>query len=170
MEQVIPLRERKGDIAVLLFFWLNLLYITYVVDIEQLTIPDLTGAWQYPLWPPAWAVNMNHNYGFQFDPLLIARPMWWKMTIWIDALFFGPFYVAAIYAWTQGKNWIRNISMVYASVMMTNVTIIMGEELFGPHATPHPWIVAALNAPWLLFPVYILWRMWKSDMPFTRDV
>ena len=96
--------RRKGDIVVLVFFWINILFITYIVDVEQIVLPDISGDWEYPLWPPAFCVDIIHWYGRNFDPVLIARPAWWRMTIWIDALFFGPFYITAIYAWTKGKN------------------------------------------------------------------
>jgi hypothetical protein len=42
-------------------------------------------------------VDVIHWWGNTFDPVLIARPAWWKVTIWIDALFFGPYYLFAIY-------------------------------------------------------------------------
>ncbi len=86
MGRVIPLSRRRGDIAVLVFFWINILFITYIVDIEQIVLPDISGAWDYPLWPPAAAVDLIHWYGNNFDPVLIARPAWWRMTIWIDSL------------------------------------------------------------------------------------
>ena len=57
----------------------------------------------YPLWPPAKMVDLVHWYGRTFDPPLMARPAWWRATIWIDALFFGPFYAFAIYAFIKGK-------------------------------------------------------------------
>ena len=37
----------------------------------------------------------------------MARPPFWRMTIWIDVIFFGPFYLFAIYAFIRGRNWIR---------------------------------------------------------------
>jgi len=169
MERVIPLSRRKGDIVILGFFWLNILLITYIVDVEQIVLPDISGDWEYPLWPPAFWVDIIHWYGRNFDPVLIARPVWWRMTIWIDSLFFGPFYVLAIYAYTKGRNWIRIPSIIWASVMMTNVVIILGEEFMGAHPTPHPWIVLALNAPWLLVPVYTIKRMWNAETPFTEN-
>ncbi len=170
MERVIPLSRRRGDIVVLLFFWINILFITYVVDVEQIVLPDISGDWEYPLWPPAAAVDLIHWYGRNFDPVLIARPAWWRMTIWIDSLFFGPFYIVAIYAWTKGKNWIRIPSIIWASVMMTNVTIILGEEFMGSHPTPSPGLVLALNLPWLLVPVYVIKRMYDTETPFTETV
>ncbi len=165
----IPLTQRRGDIAILAFFLINILFITYVVDIEQLIIPDPTH-FTYPIWPPPTAVDAIHWWGHTFDPALIARPVWWKVTIWIDALFFGPFYVVAIYAYLKSKEWIRIPSIIYASVMLTNVTVILGEEMFGAHATPNLPVVLLANLPWLLFPIYIIYRMWRSSHPFTQTI
>ena len=74
-------------------------------------------------------------------------------------MFFGPFYVVAIYAYTKGKEWIRIPSIVYASVMITNVTIILFEEVLGPYASPSLGIVLLANASWIIFPLLIIWRM-----------
>jgi hypothetical protein len=166
MRETIPLRERPVDIALLVFFVINLLFITYIVDLESIVMADPYGT-DYPIWPPKPAVDVIHWYGDNFDPVLMARPVWWKATIWIDALFFGPFYLFAIYAYAKGREWIRNPSLIYASVLATNVVIIMSEEIWGPHATPHLPLVAALNAPWLIFPMIIIARMWREH-PFTR--
>jgi len=97
----------------------------------------------------------------------MARPVWWRATIWIDALFFGPFYLVAIYAFWKGKDWIRFGSIVWASVMMTNVTIILFEETIGPFKSPELMRVYLANAAWLIFPILVLYRMWKSIHPFT---
>src|SRR5262249_10480261 len=121
MEPAIPLRQRKGDLLVVVFFWINLLFVTYLVDIEQLVLPDLSGQWHYPFWPPEPVIKLVHWYGNNFDHLLMARPMWWRMTMWIDSLLYGPFYVVAIYAWTRGKNWIRMPSIFYAISMLTQL-------------------------------------------------
>jgi len=166
MPQSLPLSKRPLDVALIIFFIVNLGFITYVVDIEQLVIahPD---KFQYPVWPPKSMVDLVHWYGSNFDPVLMARPAWWRATIWIDALFFGPFYVAAIYAYAKGKNWIRFGSIVWASVMLTNVTIILFEEFCGEHATPAPGRVLLANAAWLIFPIITLWRMWRSETPFA---
>jgi hypothetical protein len=97
--QIIPLSKRPGDIAIVAFFLINILFITYIVDLEQLVIADPVH-FTYPLWPPPIAVDVIHWWGRTFDPVLLARPAWWKVTIWIDALFFGPFYIVAIYAYS----------------------------------------------------------------------
>ncbi|MGE5601796.1 MAG: EXPERA domain-containing protein [Nitrososphaerales archaeon] len=162
----IPLSQRRGDIAILAFFLVNILFITYVVDIEQLIIPD-PAHFNYPTWPPPPAVDAIHWWGRTFDQVLLARPVWWKMTIWIDVLFFGPFYVAAIYCFVKGRDWIRIPSIIYASTLLTNVVIILGEEAHGLHATPNFPAVFAANLPWLLFPILIIYRMGRSPTPFS---
>jgi hypothetical protein len=166
----LPLSARKTDIAILVFYWINLLFITYVVDVEQLVIPDLHGAWTYPLWPPKPAIDLVHWYGTNFDPVLIARPVWWKMTIWIDALFFGPYYAVAIYAFAKGKNWIRIPSIIQASFLIAIVLVILGEETWGEHATPNRLFVYGDNLPWLVFPLIVIARMYTSERPFTAPV
>jgi hypothetical protein len=164
--QIIPLSKRPGDIAILAFFLVNILFITYIVDLEQLVIAD-PAHFTYPIWPPPAAVDIIHWWGRTFDPVLLARPAWWKVTIWIDALFFGPFYIVAIYAYIKGKEWIRIPSIIYASTLLTVVLVILGEEIGGTHATPHLPIVLLANLPWLFFPIYIIYRMWRYPAPFT---
>lgn len=169
LRRAIPLRERPFDVVIIAFFVINLLFITYIVDIEQLIIAN-PYHFSYPLWPPAPAVNAIHWWGNSFDPLLMARPVWWKMTIWIDNLAFGPFYAVAIYAWTRGRDWIRLPSLLYGASIITIVCIILSEEYGGPHATPHFPIVLLLNLPWIVIPALIVARMWRGEHPFTRAV
>lgn len=163
----IPLRERPWDMVIVAFFCTNLFFITYIVDIEQLTVPNAYH-FHYPLWPPPPLVNLVHWWGNHFDPLLMARPPFWKMTIWIDAVFFGPFYAVAIYAFIRGRDWIRLPSVYWAGMMVSNVLIILAEEYSGVHRSPHFGIVLAANVPWLLLPAGVVLRMMLSAHPFTR--
>ena len=167
MRTTIPLRRRPGDIAIIAFFLVNLLFITYVVDLEQLVIAN-PAHFTYPIWPPRFAVDAVHWWGYTFDPDIIARAAWWKVTIWIDAVFFGPFYVVALYAYAKGREWIRIPSIIYGSVLLTNVLVILGEEIAGRHATPHLPVVLVENLPWVVFPLYIIYRMWRWPHPFTH--
>ena len=159
-------RRRALDVILLIYFIFNLVAISYLFDIEQIVIPDVSH-FTYPAWPPRAIVDLGHWWGNAFDPLLNARPVWWRTTIWIDALFFGPYYAFAIYAFLRRRNWIRLPSIIYASVMLTNVTIILSEEIWGPHATPHLLNVVGANASWVIAPVLLLWRMRKEPFPQT---
>jgi hypothetical protein len=162
----VPLRRRRADWILLAFFAVNLLFITYFVDIEQLTIAN-PYHFSYPLWPPRFFVDMVHSYGNRYDPLLMARPAFWKMTIWIDVAWNGPFYVAAIYAIVRAKEWIRVPALVWCGSMTAVVLIILSEEYSGVHKTPHFGFVLALNLPWLLLPLGTLIRM-AREHPFTE--
>ncbi len=165
--QSIPLRRRPVDYIFLAFFLINLLVITYMVDLEQLVVPDASH-FTYPIWPPAPMVNLVHAYGRALDPLLLARPVWWQMTIWLDVLFFGPFYVCALYAFIKGREWIRVPALLYGASISTNVIIILGEELHGPHAAPHFLPVLLLNLPWILTPIALMYRLWRRPHPFQE--
>ena len=155
------------DVAIVAFFALNLFFITYMVDLEQLVIPD-PYHFSYPIWPPRFAVDAVHSWGSNYDPVLMARPAWWKVTIWIDALFFGPFYAAAIYAFIRRRDWIRVPALLWAATMLTNVSLILGEEAFGEHRTPHLAIVLLANVGWVVFPLLVLYRT-AREKPFTQS-
>ncbi|HEX6605974.1 MAG TPA: emopamil-binding family protein [Chloroflexia bacterium] len=165
--QAIPLAKRPGDLVLIAFFAVNLVVITYMVDVEQLIIAD-PARFSYPLWPPPFMVDAVHWWGRSFDPLLLARPVWWKMTIAIDSLFFGPYYVAALYAFLRPRDWIWLPSLVYSGLMLANVTIILGEETWGPYRSPQLGIVFLANLPWILCPLYLIYRMRTAPHPFTE--
>jgi len=102
--------------------------------------------------------------------LLWARPAWYRATIWIDVLIFGPFYAVAIYAFARGREWIRLPSVLWAGMMLANVTIILFDEVLGVHASPHPMVVLAANASWLVVPMVVFWRMARKEHPFTEEM
>jgi hypothetical protein len=165
--RAIPFSQRKWDWLFVLFFLVNLFFITYVVDLEQLVIPDPAN-YEQPAWPPAPMVEMVHKYGQSHDPLLLARPPWWKMAIWLDVLFYGPFYAFAIYAFIRGREWIRLPAIFYSGMMFAGVFIILGEEAWGPHAAPNFPLVLGLNLPWLLVPILLTLRL-RREHPFSTS-
>ena len=165
----IPLKQRPADYIYLAFFIINILFITYSIDLEQLVIKD-PAHFDYPFWPLPFFINYVHWWGNTFDPLLMARPVWWNATIWLDVIFFGPYYIVAIYAFLKGKEWIRIPTIIYSSILFTNVFIILNEEIWGlKHAINLPVVLFA-NAAWLLFPVFLVWKMWKNVHPFTKEI
>ncbi len=71
---------------------------------------------------------------------------------------------------SKGKEWIRIPSIIYSSTLLTVVLVILGEEIAGTHATPHLPIVLLANLPWLLFPIYIIYRMWRYPYPYLDPI
>jgi hypothetical protein len=167
MRQPIPLTRRPFDIALLAFFAFNLVFVTYVISLEQIVLDDPLH-YAPPVWPPEALLRIIHWYERSFDPLLLARPAWYRATIWIDVLFFGPFYAAAVYAYARGRDWIRVPSLVWAGMMFSNVFIILHEERLGLHAAPSFAAVALSNGAWLVVPLVVVWRMARSEHPFTE--
>lgn len=167
MYQIIPFSKRKIDWALVGFFFVNLLFVTYMIDFEQIVIRDPNN-FQYPIWPPKIAIDLVHWWGNRFDPVLMARPAWWMATIWWDSLLFGPYYAFAIYAFIKGREWIRIPTIIYSSIMLSGVTVILTEEAFGIHATPNLPIVLLANASWVIVPVYLLFRMSFDPHPFSK--
>jgi len=167
MRQVIPLRKRPLDIGLIAFFVVNLTFTTYVVSLEQVVIAD-PFHFTPPPWPPERLLALVHWWERTFDPLLLARPAWYRATIWLDVLLFGPFYAAAIFAYARGRDWIRIPSIIWATMLFTNVFIILFDELAGVTATPRPAAVVAANAAWMVVPAVVVWRMWRSEHPFTE--
>jgi hypothetical protein len=86
-----PLSQRKRDVLILAFFAVNLVFVTYIIADPY--------HFDYPVWPLPFVVDLIYQWGSNFDPVLMARSMWWRMTIWINPIFFGSLYVAAIYAY-----------------------------------------------------------------------
>ena len=166
--QTIPLAERRFDLAFIVFFVINIGFITYVFDVEQLVIAD-PRHFTYPLWPPRAIVDLVHWWGRNYDPALMAREPYWRATIWLDVLAFGPFYAFALYAFIKGRNWIRIPAFVWAGIMFANVTIILFEEFLGAHATPRPWVILAANLPWLSMPWLVVARLGRRERPFTKE-
>lgn len=166
MIEKIPLAQRRTDLLFAVFFALNLVFISYGLDIEQLVIADPNN-FTYPMWPLAPLVNAAHEYGWIYDPLLIARPAFWRAIMWIDALFYGPFYMAAIVAFLRGYDWIRVPTLVWSGSLCTCVVIILMEERYGQWATPHLPVVLATNVPWFVVALALIWRM-RRGRPFSR--
>jgi hypothetical protein len=96
----------------------------------------------------------------------MARPQWWKQTIRLDVLLYGPFYALAIFAFVKGKEWIRIPAIFYSGMLFADVFIILGEEAAGPLATPNLPLVLALNLPWLLVPLLLTLRL-RKEHPFS---
>ena len=71
-----PLARRKYDLVFLAFFFLNLSFITYIVDLEQLVIAD---PHQYPAWPtatPRLGVVVLANAGWFLFPIAVMIRLW----------------------------------------------------------------------------------------------
>lgn len=150
-----------ADRLLVVWFVVGLL-VTFLVDIEQVMVVDPTKYGQHgftPLWPPEPCVRAIHWWGHTADKLVLARPPWFRVAIWIEIVVQAPFYVLAILAFVRGESWIRLPSLVYSSVLLTIMPMVLGEQLFGPHATARPGLVLAVYGAYVLMPILVAWRV-----------
>ncbi len=159
-------RSKILDALIVSFFVFNLVFVTGMVSPIQILYEDLTTTVYRP-WPPSFVVEWVQWWGLSFDPTLMTRPVWRLTTVWIDVLLFGPFYMVGVYAIVGRRNWIRGPALMYAAIMLTNVTIIMSESSFGSVQAPFPFILLCVLSPWIVFPVVVIIRMIKPA-PFGQ--
>lgn len=122
----------------------------------------------YPVWPLPPVVDAIHWWGRNFDPLVLARPLWWRALIWIEVLLYGPFYAVAIYAYVRRRDWIRIPSIMWATAMLMSVCVVLTEETLGPVRSAQLTAVWAANAGYIVFPLLVLARMIPAERPFTH--
>ena len=82
------------------------LLITFLLDIEQVTVVDPAKYGQpgfTPLWPPEPCVRAIHWWGRTADGLVLARPVWFRVAIWLEVLVQAPFYALAILAFARSR-------------------------------------------------------------------
>ena len=90
-----------------------------------------------PRWPPAPCVAAIHWWGRTADRLVLARPVWFKVAIWLEVLVQAPFYVVAIFAFLRRANWIRTPAIVYCTVLLTIMpSAPASHKPSKPHACP----------------------------------
>src|SRR5262249_31157015 len=73
----LPLRRRPVDWVFLAFWVVNAGFITPMVDLEQIVIAD-PARFDYPAWPPRFAVDAIHWWARTFDPVVWHRAPWYR--------------------------------------------------------------------------------------------
>ncbi|MFH1296101.1 MAG: hypothetical protein ABIJ04_02365 [Bacteroidota bacterium] len=81
MRKPIPLKQRPVDYIYLVFFFINLFFITHIVDPEQLVIKD-PDYFDYPFWPLPFFIDMVHG-GLNLQLVLLANAPWFFFPIFL---------------------------------------------------------------------------------------
>ncbi|KAA6398539.1 MAG: putative heat shock protein DnaJ family protein [Streblomastix strix] len=140
------------------FFAINLLII-YSINIEQLIIKDPNNFTQ-PIWPPAPLIKVIHYYGYIYDYLLIARPLWYRISIWINVLLFGPFYAFSIFTYIRRSKFINELCLIWGSAMLMIVACILSEEIYGDNSSiGNLMIILSTYGSYIVFPILMLIRV-----------
>ncbi|OQR81424.1 hypothetical protein THRCLA_23378 [Thraustotheca clavata] len=106
------------------------LTIALICDAEALLHDPKTYGKVEPIvnWPPEVVVRALHKWGDDFDPLLNARPLWFKSCFYLEMAFQVPYYIVAIYAFIN------------------------------EFATPAPVVILASYLPFAIGPALFLYR------------
>ena len=138
------------------------------IDMEQVMISDPlkygTSPATTPLWPPEPFARAVQWWGRHADALVLARPVWFQVAIWLEIFVQVPFYLMGIFAFTRRLNWVRIPAIVYSVVLLTIMPIVMGEQYFGEHATKKPWLVTSVYAAYVIMPLLVLARVWDAEV------
>jgi hypothetical protein len=157
--RVLPLRERPGD-------WLFVLAFSFFTWSSFFS--DIVPALGIPIVPdsPNLLVRGVWYYADGADPLLIANPHYLRISTFISAFVFGPFYPVLVWAFVTGVNRIRVPAIAYVAAMTYGMVTFLHHEFAGPTPpTNQPWFFG-WNLPYLLIPLALGWRMRRAE-PFS---
>jgi hypothetical protein len=96
--------------------------------------------------------------------LVLARPVWFQVGVWLEIVVQVPFYALAAFGFARQRDWVRTPCLVYATVLLTIMPIVLAEELVGAHATPRPLLVAAVYGPYVVVPLLLVARVWSPEV------
>jgi len=146
--------------GLVIFYLIAHLFEVWGLDAEVALNPRGFTGWIWPFgdflnW---WITNI--------DPLVGARPWWWIGFIWWDIFFNFTFCIWALYKFYKGQKeqlyksiWIK----IYLIAIIPMVIFILFQEAFGPVPALNYGVQLAMNGFFLIFPLLIVYRIWKSD-------
>ncbi|KAG2483913.1 hypothetical protein HYH03_017234 [Edaphochlamys debaryana] len=144
--------------ALFLAFFVIHIPTTLLVDAQSVLPAD---------WFPLWAREMlQWHIKTNGDHLVATNPVWFKSLICCELTFQLPFFFIATYAFITKANWIRIPCIIYGSHVATTVVPILGDFLFGPEAGPNKYVLASINAPFLVIPLLLVIRMAMVEQPW----
>eukprot|EP01098_Paradermamoeba_levis_P009028 TRINITY_DN3738_c0_g1_i1.p1 TRINITY_DN3738_c0_g1~~TRINITY_DN3738_c0_g1_i1.p1 ORF type:complete len:178 (-),score=41.83 TRINITY_DN3738_c0_g1_i1:107-640(-) len=158
--------QRPLDLLFVIYFIIHI-PITPFIDSQAVINRD---------WQPKLTFDAVDWYSTDLgDDLMRNSPPWYQSFIWCEIFFQWPFFFFAIYAFVQGRNWIRIPAIIYGSHVTTTLIPILAEIWFS--RTPH-WqnlptqkkaILTLIYSPFLLIPVLLTLKMAFNPLPFGNN-
>jgi len=149
--------------VVFLGFFVSHIPATALVD-AQAVLP----AWVFPGFARdalAWWVT---SCG---DPLMGARPLWFRAIVTAEVTLQFPFFFYAIRGLLARDDRIRVPCVAYAGHVCTTMVPILAELVWGGHAATASQraLLVAVYLPYLVVPLGLLAFMASAAAPFHRD-
>jgi len=98
------------------------------------------------------------------DPIFFDPPLFLRWMCAVDAALFGPFYLVALYAFARRRAWIRLPGLAYVGTIVYSTVLYFGVELLDPVPGTDLAVVAAVNAPYVLVPLWLAWRLRREPV------
>ena len=152
-----PLRDRPGDwffVAVFVVFAATSVVIDTMPTFGWTAVKD--------------AIALTYA---DCDPLFVLMPPFLRVAATVSGFVWGPLYLYFIWGFVRGRNGIRFAAIFYSGALTLAMAMIFAEELWSPvagWASPQPAKFIAYNAPYLIVPILLGWRM-RSPFPFGGD-
>lgn len=135
---------------VLSFFAFSVIAIT--IDFTQAVHGDLGNlkADVNRLWPPDAILEYYRWWCEEVDVLLAVNPLWYKILAVFSPLVYLPYYIAAIYAFLNEREWIRAPTLMWGWGLLLSMVPIVAEQTMGKHAAKD------VKMFWLAYGMYII--------------
>jgi hypothetical protein len=159
LRRTIPLRKRKLD-QLLIFAFATFALTSFCFDRCAVLYADLEAQDGFFVRYLVW-------YGKTVDPLVLANPLWLRIMSGISAFVMGPFYLLLVRALVKGDERIRLPAIVYGVIISYSMIVHLGVEFFGDLPPLNTPLLLATYAPYVVFPLILIGRMWAPH-PFTK--
>ncbi|XP_065830935.1 sigma intracellular receptor 2-like [Oscarella lobularis] len=152
--------SRPLDCLIVLTF-ASFLVIAIFIDLLQATLTEnLTAdALENRIWPPDAVRRLYLWWCQEVDTLLAANPLWYKTLALASPLLYAPFYVLAIYAFVNEREWIKAPGLCWAWGMVLVMIPILAEQFAGTHTTKNVTLCLLGYLPYVVFPILFAARL-----------
>lgn len=156
MTAIVPLSKRPYDWLFLAYFALHL-PISILVDL-QIIFPRS--------WFPAVLRSTLDDWVRDADDVLTGtRPVFFQAFVWVELVFHIPYFCFALYAFAKGRNWIRDVSIIYATAVLLSMVAVIPESWDRSKAPLQTKLMLqSVLAIWCVLPLLLLQRVWSRNV------
>ncbi|XP_065830938.1 uncharacterized protein [Oscarella lobularis] len=145
--------------------------IAVTIDILQASLTeDITAdAVSDRTWPPEWIRRSFLWWCTEVDTLVEANPLWYRALALTSPFLYAPFYVLAIYAFINEREWIKIPGLCWSWGLILVMFPTFAEQLAGEHATKHVGLFLVAYLPYVVFPLLFAARLAIPSTVFSPD-
>ncbi len=164
-------RRRSSDVSL----WQRPLDLLVVVGFTQFSVIAIlvdavqAGAGWGPItssYGPSLLADAFAEWVKSCDPLLGANPLWYWFLAVLSPLLYTPLYVVGILAFLERRmsNAVRNLILMWGALISATTILIILEEFYGSHPSPNRLQMLGGYVPYVIFPLFVVWRVWNPDV------